>query len=63
MVYGGEEGDDPPEVTPGELELLDKEACNTEIQRMLEMPAMIETDRAEVVQTDGYIISTKMVMC
>ena len=35
MGYGGEEGDDPPEVTEEELELLDKEARNTEIQRML----------------------------
>ena len=30
---------------------------------MLEMPAMIETDRAEIELTEGYIISTKMVMC
>ena len=63
MGYEGEEGDDPPEVTDEDLELLDKEAHNTEIQRMLEMPAMLETDRAEVEQTDGYIISAKMVMC
>ena len=63
MSYGGEEGDDPPEVTEEELELLDKEARNTETQRMLELPAMLETDRAEAEQTEGYIISAKMVMC
>ena len=62
MGYGGEEGDDPREVTEEELEMLDKEARNTEIQRMLDMPAMVEAQKTEVDQDDGYIISTKMVM-
>ena len=61
--YGGDEGDDPPEVSDEELEVLDKEARNTEIQRMLEMPAMVEVQKSEVEKDEGYIISTKMVMC
>ena len=63
MGYGGDEGDDPPEVSEEELGQLDKEACNVEIQRMLEMPAMKEVQQEEVQQNEGYIISTKMVMC
>ena len=62
MGYGGEGGDDPPEVTEEELELLDKEACNTEIERMLEMPAMMEVQKTEVEQDEGYMLSAKMVM-
>ena len=61
--YGGDEGDDPPEVSDEELEQLDKAARNTEIERMIKMPAMVETDQAEVQQTEGYIISTKVVLC
>ena len=63
MEYGGDEGDDPPEVTEDELKQLDKEACNVEIQRMLEMPAMVEVQKADVEKNEGYTISTKMVMC
>ena len=29
---------------------------------MLEMPAMVEAQKTEVEQNEGYIISTKMVM-
>ena len=61
--YGGDEGDDPPEVSAEELEGLDKAARDTEIERMIKMPVMIETDQAEVQQTEGYIISTKVVLC
>ena len=61
--YGGDEGDDPPEVSAEELEQLDKAARDTEIERMIKMPAMVETDQAEAQQTEGYIISTKVVLC
>ena len=53
MGYGGEEGDDPPEVTEDELELLDKEACNTEIQRMLEMPAVVKAKSSRMTATSS----------
>ena len=61
--YGGDEDDDPPEVSEEELERLDKEAKEKEINRMLQIPAMVETNRQEVEDTDGYVISTKEVMC
>ena len=63
FTYGGEEDDDPPVVTEERLAELDKQAREKEIQRMMEMPAMIETDENEVTQTEGYIISTKEVYC
>ena len=50
-------------VTEERLAELDKQAREKEIQRMMEMPAMIETDEDEVTQTEGYIISTKEVCC
>ena len=59
----GEEGDDPPEVSAEELERLDKAARDTEIERMIKTPAMTETSQAEVRETEGYIISTKVVLC
>ena len=62
MAYGGDEGDDPPEVSEDDLERLDRDARNLEIQRMLDVPAMMEAQKAEVEQENGYIISTKMVM-
>ena len=61
--YGGEEGDDPPEVSEEELEHLDAMAREKEINRMLEMPAMVEVGAEEVEANGGYIISTKEVMC
>ena len=61
--YGGDEGDDPPQVSAEELERLDMAARETGIKRMIEMPAMIETDQSEVQQTEGYIISTEVVLC
>ena len=61
--YGGEEGDDPPEVSEEELEQLDTQAKEKEINRMLEMPAMVEVEADEVELSGGYVISTKKVMC
>lgn len=46
-----------------ELERLDKEAKEKEINRTLQIPAMIETDQQEVEDTGGYVISAKEVMC
>ena len=63
FIFGGDEDDDPPVVTEERLAELDKQAREKEIQRMMEMPAMIETDEDEVTQTEGYIISTKEVCC
>ena len=60
---GSEEGDDPPEVSEEELEQLDIMAKDKEINRMLEMPAVVEVDAEEVEINGGYIISTKEVMC
>ena len=61
--YGGEEGDDPPEASAEELELLDKAARDKEIERMINMPAMTETNQTEVDETGGYITSAKVVLC
>ena len=61
--YGGEEGDDPPEVSEEELEHLDTMAKDKEINRMLEMPATVEVEAEEVEVNGAYIISTKEVMC
>ena len=58
FAYGGEEDEDPPEVTE---ERLAEQAREKEIQRMMEMPAMIESDEDEVTRSEGYIISTKEV--
>ena len=63
FFYGGEEDDDPPVVTEERLAELDRQAREKEIQRMMEMPAMVETDEDEVTKTEGYIISTKQVYC
>ena len=59
----GDENDDPPEVSPEHLQRLDEEARETELNRMLEIPAMVETDENEVKSTGGYVISTKEVYC
>ena len=59
----GDENDDPPEVSPEHLQRLDEKARETELNRMLEIPAMVETDENEVKNTGGYVISTKEVYC
>ena len=61
MGYGGEEGEDPPEMTEAEVEALDEEAKEKEIERMLKLPAMEESKGEGVAKENGYIISTKMV--
>ena len=61
FAYGGEEDEDPPEVTEERLAELDAQAREKEIQRMIEMPAMIESDEEEVTRSEGCIISTKEV--
>lgn len=40
-----------------------QDAHDTELQQMLPNPAVIQTDRSEVEQTEGYIISTEEVYC
>ena len=63
MGYGGEEGEDPPEMSEAEIEVqLDEEAKEKEIARMLKLPAMQESKEEDVVKENGYIISTKMVI-
>ena len=51
FVDGGEEDEDPPVVTEERLAELDAQAREKEIQRMMETPAMIETDENDVTQT------------
>ena len=47
----GDENDDPPEVSPEHLQRLDEEARETELNRMLKIPAMVETNENEVKTT------------
>ena len=50
-------------MTDEELELQDAQAREKEIKRMMETPAMIETDEQEVAQTEGYVMGAKEVHC
>lgn len=50
-------------MSPEHLQRLDEEAREVELNRMLEIPAMVETDEDEVKNTGGYVISTKEVYC
>lgn len=62
MGYGGDEDDDPPEVSEAELTALDIEAKEKEIERTLKLPAMEESTEEDVTKENGYIISAKMVI-
>ena len=60
--YGGNEDDEPPITTEAHLERLDHEARLNEVNRMINIPAMVECDPGEVEREGGYIISTKFVL-
>ena len=46
--YGGNEDDEPPIATEEHLQLLDEQAKQNEVERMLKMPAMEKASREEV---------------
>ena len=60
--YGGNEEDEPPITTEAHLERLDHEARLNEVNRMINIPAMVECAPEEVEKEGGYIISTKFVL-
>ena len=60
--YGGNEDDEPPTTSEEHLNLLDEQAKKNEVERMLKMPAMRESSREGVKESEGYTISTKFVI-
>ena len=57
-------GDEEPPITTDEhLKMLDYEAKNNEVDRMVSIPVMEEVNAEEVKTNGGYLISTKFVYC
>ena len=63
LLYANDEADDPPITSDERLQEMDKEAKQREVDRLKKIPATEESTEEDVRSNDGYIISTKFVVC
>ena len=63
LLYANDEADDPPITSDEHLQEMDREARQNEVDRLKKIPAMEESTEEDVRSNNGYIISTKFLVC